>query len=159
MESISALEIDPKQPISSPEESASLEEIKIRPPFDGTKPVPTMPTAQMVPPIQPPVFIQATLTAPIVTTATTTPNNIIAPPDNFNGRPTSFRSFWTAAMAFMTANPSSFTDDTVKILFILTHCKLGIAGPWGTVKMEHYANTAWPTWDAFKKLFVSTFYL
>jgi len=61
-------------------------------------------------------------------------------------------------MAFMTANPSSFTNDMVKILFILTQCKLGIAGPWGTAKMEHYANTAWPTWDAFKKLFASTFY-
>jgi len=61
-------------------------------------------------------------------------------------------------MAFMTANPSSFTDNTVKILYILTQCKGGTAGPWGMVKMEHYTNTAWLTWDACKKLFASTFY-
>ena len=90
MESLSELEINPKQPISSPEVPASPEEIKIKPPTDKTKPVPTMRT---VPTTQQPIFIQATPMALAVTTATTTPNNIIAPPDNFDGRPTLFEAF------------------------------------------------------------------
>jgi len=92
-----------------------------------------------------------------VTTATTTPNNIIMPPDNFDGRPTRFKLL----------DSSDGLYDGQPIFFYQWHSQNPVyfntlqtwnRWPWGTAKMEHYANTTWPTWDAFKKLFTNTFY-
>ena len=89
----------------------------------------------------------------------TTSGSIIAMPDNYDGKPENFTTFWALAKAFMSLNEKQFPMAQHKVLFILSRCKGGKAGPWATAQILDKTRTNdWGTWDDFETQFKQSFY-
>jgi len=89
----------------------------------------------------------------------TTSRSIIAMPDNYDGKPENFTTFWALAKAFMSLNEKQFPTAQHKVLFILSRCKGGKAGPWATAQILDKTRTNdWGTWDDFETQFKQSFY-
>ena len=116
-------------------------------------------TAVSLPPVKEPVFIQTTPTVASHSMSSSTSNSIVALPDNFNGSPSRFLSFWTSLTLYMQLNVEIFKDDITRIMFVLSRCKGGHSEPWALARQSSYlANKAWPTWDDFVVTFKKQFY-
>lgn len=83
----------------------------------------------------------------------------MAAPDIFSGSRAKADTFLRQVTLFMIGRPGDFPADKLKITFMLSYMKGGIAGQWADRKVELYSDghTPMPPWDEFREDFRQAF--
>jgi len=90
----------------------------------------------------------------------------INPPPEYNGNKRNFNQFWQQVHLFINGNPSQFTTEQTKIVFVLSYLAKGDAATWAklfvTAKMDdaqkkNKTNIEYGTWATFSQEFQTAF--
>jgi len=100
------------------------------------------------------------------TTPTTSSTVKINPPPEYDGNKRNFNQFWQRVHLFIDGNPSQFTTEQTKIVFVLSYLAKGDAATWAesfvTAKMDeaqrnNKTGIDYGTWAAFSQEFQGAF--